>query len=201
MAKSKERKEDESGEGRSEESKPKESKSSKSSESSWASAANAQPKKTNLGDSGTMKRMLDDAAIKVLLNRDELHYEEDTALSNIKLLVGFAGVGASLISHVYPAPFPKNWWVLLTCCAFYFICSGVLQLLLSFVELESILLVKGKKNSQGKQRVGFNVSSHFPRFQVRRPSLSSAEAISWSGRTAGPQPMSRPGVAGPGFLQ
>ena len=46
-----------------------------------------------------------------------LKYVEDTALSNLKLVVGFAGVGASLVSHVYPAPFPKNWLVLLLCCA------------------------------------------------------------------------------------
>ena len=46
-----------------------------------------------------------------------LGYVEDTALSNLKLVVGFAGVGASLVSHIYPAPFPKNWLVLLLCCA------------------------------------------------------------------------------------
>ena len=46
-----------------------------------------------------------------------LNYQEDSALSNLKLVVGFAGVGASLVSHVYPAPFPKNWFVLLLCCA------------------------------------------------------------------------------------
>mmetsp|Transcript_3004 Transcript_3004/g.5078 ORF Transcript_3004/g.5078 Transcript_3004/m.5078 type:complete len:250 (+) Transcript_3004:63-812(+) len=121
-------------------------------------------KKTNLGDSGTMKRMLDDAAIKVVLESSELGYEEDTALSNVKLIIGFAGVGASLLSHVYPAPFPKNWWVLLGCCAWYFIASGILQLLLSFVELESILLMRGKRDG-GKRTPGFNMSSHFPRFQ------------------------------------
>ena len=118
------------------------------------------PKKTNLGDTATIKRILDDAAINVVLNEDEMHYVEDTALSNLKLVVGFAGVGSSGVSHAYPAAFPKNWWVLLACCAFYFICSGILQLLLSFVELESILLVTGKKGSSG-----LNFSSHFPRFQ------------------------------------
>lgn len=50
-------------------------------------------------------------------SHEGLNYEEDSALSNLKLVVGFAGVGASLVSHVYPAPFPKNWLVLLLCCA------------------------------------------------------------------------------------
>ena len=93
-------------------------------------------------------------------------------MSNLKLFVGFIGVGASLVSHVYPAPFPKNWWVLLACCAWYFGMSGILQLLLSFVELESILVVARKKaaaadgGSSGRAaRGGINVSSHFPRFQ------------------------------------
>ena len=87
-------------------------------------------------------------------------------MSNLKLLIGFSGVGASLVSHVYPAPFPRNWWVLLWCCAFYFLMSGVLQLLLSFVELESILVLRGKKRADGSGREpGLNISSNFPRFQ------------------------------------
>ena len=86
-------------------------------------------KKTVLGDTATIKRLMDDAAITALLDEDELDYDEDVSLSNVKLVVGFAGVGASLVSHAFPAPFPKNWWVLLICCAFYFAMSGVLQLL------------------------------------------------------------------------
>ena len=151
-------------------------------------------KRTNLGDTATIKRILDDAVIEVrtahfptptatgvivgdnhhltvrrpgqvLLDEGERGYNEDTSMSNLKLFIGFSGVGASLLSHVYPAPFPRNWWCLLLCCAFYFAMSGLLQLLLSFVELESILLLRGK--SDGKQRSvpGLNVSSHFPRFQ------------------------------------
>mmetsp|Transcript_773 Transcript_773/g.1579 ORF Transcript_773/g.1579 Transcript_773/m.1579 type:complete len:222 (+) Transcript_773:20-685(+) len=120
------------------------------------------PKKTNLGDSATIKRILDDAVVQVVLDDSDegLGYVEDSALSNLKLVVGFAGVGASLVSHVYPAPFPKNWLVLLLCCAWYFLMSGILQLILSFCELESILLVRGKDGGQG-----LNFSSHLPRFQ------------------------------------
>jgi hypothetical protein len=124
------------------------------------------PKRTHLGDSGTIKRLMDDAAIFVLLDDDEGYkYVEDTSMYNLKLVVGFAGVGASLVSHVWPATFPKNWWVLLLCCAFYFLMSGVLQLLLSFVELESIIVLRGKPRDDGTRRPGINVSSFFPRFQ------------------------------------
>lgn len=121
------------------------------------------PKRLNTGDAATIKRMLDDAVIQVMLDDSEegLGYKEDIALSNLKLVVGFAGVGASLVSHVYPAPFPKNWLCLLLCCAWYFLMSGVLQLILSFCELESILLVRGKS----KGEVGLNFSTHMPRFQ------------------------------------
>lgn len=120
-------------------------------------------KKTALGDTATMKRILDDAVIKVILEAEDSQFDEDTALSNLKLFVGFASVGSSAFSHAYPATFPKNWWVLLACCTFYFVCSGILQALLSFVELESILLVKPKPGSS--KRAGLNISSHFPRFQ------------------------------------
>jgi len=123
-------------------------------------------KKTNLGDTATIKRLLDDAAIDVLLNDQDMGYVEDTSMSNLKLLIGFSAVGASLLSHVYPAPFPRNWWCLLFCCAFYFIMSGVLQLLLTFIELESILLLRVDQKSKVSRDVrGLNVSSSFPRFQ------------------------------------
>ena len=75
-------------------------------------------------------------------------FAEDTSMSNLKLFIGFSAVGASLLSHVYPAPFPRNWWCLLFCCAIYFALSGVLQLLLSFVELESIILLRARKDAR-----------------------------------------------------
>ena len=131
-----------------------------------ASKVELTPKKTHLGDTATIKRLMDDAVVHILLDADEGHgYTEDTSMSNLKLVVGFAGVAASALSHVYPAPFPKNWWVLLLCCAWYFGMSGILQLLLSFVELESIVVVRGKTKPDGGRRAGINVSSHFPRFQ------------------------------------
>jgi len=86
-------------------------------------------------------------------------------MSNLKLFIGFSAVGASLLSHVYPAPFPRNWWCLLFCCAIYFALSGVLQLLLSFVELESIILLRARKDAPKLAVPGLNISSHFPRFQ------------------------------------
>jgi len=125
-------------------------------------------KRTALGDSATIKRLLDDAVIDVLLDSDTLGFVEDASMSNLKLVVGFSAVGASLLSHVYPAPFPRNWWCLLFCCTFYFVMSGVLQLLLTFVELESILLLKADPAAKPKTTVrGLNVSTHFPRFQEK----------------------------------
>ena len=46
-------------------------------------------KKTVLGDTATIKRLMDDAAITALLDEDELDYDEDVSLSNVKLVVGF----------------------------------------------------------------------------------------------------------------
>lgn len=123
-------------------------------------------KKSQLGDTTTMKRLLDDAVISVLLEKNEGHqYVEDTSMSNLKLVIGFAGVGSSAVSHAYPATFPKNWWVLLACCAWYFAMSGILQLLLSFVELESILIVRGKARADGTKQQNLNVSTYMPRYQ------------------------------------
>jgi len=136
-----------------------------------SAAVEATEKRTNLGDSATIKRLLDDAVVDVMLDDSSFGYVEDTSMSNLKLVLGFSAVGASLLSHVYPAPFPRNWWCLLFCCAFYFIMSGVLQLLLTFVELESIILLK--QDSRSAERTpartvkGLNISSAFPRFQEK----------------------------------
>lgn len=134
-----------------------------SSSSSTRQYTGDETKKTVLGDGITMKRMIDDAIIGVLLE-DDSDFVEDVALSNFKLVVGFASVGASVVSHVYPAAFPKNWHVLLLCCLWYFIGSGILQLLLSFVELESIVLLRYKEK-RDRRPYGLNVSTHFPRYQ------------------------------------
>ena len=68
------------------------------------------PKKTQLGDTMTIKRLMDDAVISVILDKDEGHgYEEDTSMSNLKLIIGFAGVGASAGPQAYPGTFPRNW--------------------------------------------------------------------------------------------
>ena len=130
-----------------------------------SAAKEGEPKKSALGDTGTIKRLMDDAVIQTLIDPDDLGYVEDTAMSNLKLVLGFGGVAASLVSHVYPATFPRNWWVLLLCCAVYFVTSGILQMMLSFVELESILLLRGKAREGGSRGPGLNVSSSFPRFQ------------------------------------
>lgn len=134
----------------------------------WKSKNFEQEKKAILGDTATIKRMLDDAVVEVLLDSEDdsgLHtmFVEDTSMSNMKLFVGFSAVGASLLSHVFPAPFPHNWWCLLFCCTYYFAASGVLQLLLSFVELESILLLT--RRAPKVPVPGLNISTHFPRFQ------------------------------------
>jgi signal peptidase complex subunit 2 len=122
-------------------------------------------KQTALGDTATIKRLMDDAVIEILLDKEGAAFTEDTSMSNLKLLLGFSAVGASLLSHVYPGGFPRNWWCLLSCCTFYFVMSGILQLLLSFVELESILQLNGKTRADGSRQQGINVSSSLPRFQ------------------------------------
>ena len=71
---------------------------------SWKSKNFEQEKKAILGDTATIKRMLDDAVVEVLLDSEDdsgLHtmFVDDTSMSNMKLFVGFSAVGASLLSH------------------------------------------------------------------------------------------------------
>jgi signal peptidase complex subunit 2 len=149
-------------------------------------------KTTVLGDTATMKRLLDDHVAEVF--QGELRYEEDVALSNIKLIVGFAGVGAALVSHVYPKPFPHNWWVLLACCAWYFAMSGILQFLLSYVELEAFLQLK----PHTKGGAGRNIASSLPRFSdkfsLAITPLPHGSLSMWSAPKFRHKPGGEPGV-------
>ena len=123
---------------------------------------------------------MDDAAITALLDEDELDYDEDVSLSSVKLVVGFAGVGASLVSHAFPAPFPKNWWVLLYCrCAW----SLLLQRrppVHALVHEQNILLVQGKRSAAATTTAAAAAAASVARASTsRRTSRASRRCTRW----------------------
>ena len=80
-------------------------------------------------------------------------------------------IGACLfavVAQFAPIPFPESRPVLGVCCCCYFLLSGVLQLITTFVDKDSILLTKPGKKEKTKNKDllshGVRVRSQFPRF-------------------------------------
>jgi len=73
---------------------------------------------------------------------DELGYQEDHTLSNMKLVLGAFGCILAVISHFYPIPFPANKHILLVCAICYFTSSGILQYIASYLQQDIILITK-----------------------------------------------------------
>jgi len=113
--------------------------------------------KVNKFDVSALKQVLDDAVVKYIT--EERNYEEDHSLSNIKLLLGAFGCVVAVVAHFYPTSFPENRHILLICAIGYFISSGILQYIASYLQQDVILFAKPV--SVGKP---LEISSHMHKY-------------------------------------
>jgi signal peptidase complex subunit 2 len=119
----------------------------------------------DLGDMVKLKQILDEAVAAALLDK---YLEEDYRLDNFKLAIMIAACLFAVVAQFAPLPFPDSRLILGTCCCCYFILSGVLQLITTFIDQDAILLTKplpaNKTSNKDLQKSGVKVRSQFPRF-------------------------------------
>ncbi len=119
----------------------------------------------DLGDMVKLKQILDEAVAAALLDK---YLEEDYRLDNIKLAIMIAACLFAVVAQFAPLPFPDSRPILGACCCCYFILSGILQLITTFIDKDSILLTKPvpspKTSNKDLQKHGVRVRSQFPRF-------------------------------------
>jgi len=134
-----------------------------------------------LGDMVKMKQVLDEAVIAAVTEI----VPEDTRWDNFKLILMTASCIAAMIAQFAPLPFPESRPVLGICGSLYFILSGILQLITTYVDRDAILWTRplaeaiatastdNKKKTttttttttqQQQQACGICVRSNFPRF-------------------------------------
>eukprot|EP01039_Chlorochromonas_danica_P008775 gene8775-9677_t len=118
-----------------------------------------QPHIIDTGDSVKVKQVLDDTVIEAITSK--AGYEANYSWDNFKLFLMFLACVFALVAQFYPMPFPASRPLLAVCCAFYFIISGVLQLIVSFVDKDTILFTKAKKDFPHE----LQIRTSFPRFQ------------------------------------
>jgi len=100
-----------------------------------------QPMVIETGDSVKVKQVLDDALVEIIVNQG---FEANYSWDNVKLLLMLVSCVFGLVAQFYPLPFPESRPLLALCCAMYFIISGVLQFIVTFVDKDTILFVRPK---------------------------------------------------------
>jgi len=119
----------------------------------------------DLGDMVKLKQVLDESVAHVLLEK----LDEDYRWDNCKLMIMTAACLFAVVAQFAPLPFPESRPILGVCGCAYFALSGVLQLISTFIDRDSILLTKPKSSSKGVKNDllsshGVRVRSSLPRF-------------------------------------
>lgn len=136
------------------------------------------------GDIIKLKQILDETVANTFLEENTLEghdpraknvgLKEDHKLNNIKLILMTVACIFAMIAQFSPLPFPESRPVLGICCALYFMLSGVLQLITTFLDKDCILLTKvlevgdtskdNLKKNPNLTNYGLRVRTIFPKF-------------------------------------
>lgn len=136
----------------------------------------------DVGDIIKVKQILDETVAGTMLSDDlsshgeAVQLQEEYTHDNIKLILmtvacSFAGVAQFGLAK----DFPQNRMLLGVCCAAYFCISGILQLIMTFIDKDCIMMTKPLKDTEAIKLVkkggnkemdkyGIRVRSQFPRF-------------------------------------
>jgi len=125
----------------------------------------------DLGDMVKLKQVLDEAVASVLLEK----LDEDYRWDNFKLSIMALACLFAMVAQFAPIPFPESRPLLGVCGCAYFFLSGVLQLIATFIDKDSILLTqplspdtesgqKDKTKNELLKKHGVRVRSNLPRF-------------------------------------
>jgi len=119
----------------------------------------------DVGDQVKLKQILDETVASTILE----HVAEDYRLDNMKLALMTTACLFACLAQFAPVPFPDCRPILGVCCCMYFLLSGVLQLITTFVDKDCILLTKpmpatAEPKNQTLKEYGIRVRTNLPRF-------------------------------------
>ncbi|PSC77014.1 putative signal peptidase complex subunit 2 [Micractinium conductrix] len=114
----------------------------------------------NLGDSGALKRALDEAVIEAIADAG---HEMDNTLTDLKIALGLGACALACVAQFYPKKYPDNFWVLLGCVAAYVVLSTAMTVVATVWEKDAVLFTRGLRQGGGPPALA--VSTRLPRFQ------------------------------------
>jgi signal peptidase complex subunit 2 len=105
---------------------------------------------------------------------EELKYEDDVTVSNIKLIVGVVAVLIALMAQFYSVPFPQSRGFLMGCVVVYWLVNSALQLVHWCVDPDSILITKPKHtaataNTKARTTPPLTIKSELKRYADSPP--------------------------------
>lgn len=125
------------------------------------------PQQVEIGDFVKVKQMLDESTAAAVIASK---YPENLRWDNTKLALMVVACLFAMVAQFYPMPFPESRPLLGVCCTSYFIASSVLQLIVTYIEQDTIMLTFPKEDDDGKRigtddDDGLRIRTNFPRFQ------------------------------------
>jgi signal peptidase complex subunit 2 len=101
-----------------------------------------QPHIIETGDSVKVKQVLDDALMAAVTDTG---FEANYSWDNMKLGLMFLSCVFAMAAQFYPMPFPESRLLLFCCCAAYFVISSVLQIIVVFVDKDTVMFTKANQ--------------------------------------------------------
>ena len=120
------------------------------------------------GDTIKVKQVLDEATAVII--PDICGYETNYDAENVKLVLMVISCIFAMVAQFYPVPFPDNRMILGICCGAYFLISGILQFIVSYIEVDLVMVTNEKKEySSDKKTIktypAISVRTDFQRYQ------------------------------------
>jgi hypothetical protein len=105
----------------------------------------------------------------------------------VKMLLGTVSCVCAGIAQFWPGEYPQTKWVLLSCCAVYYLCGIVLQYIATFMERYWFVFTHPKPTAKWSTGVGIALSSTMERYEYEY--TLCVEAVPSSGLPPLPEPL------------
>eukprot|EP00934_Nitzschia_sp_Nitz4_P001519 Nitzschia sp. Nitz4//scaffold154_size52827//41464//42186//NITZ4_006784-RA/size52827-processed-gene-0.89-mRNA-1//-1//CDS//3329537332//1519//frame0 len=122
-----------------------------------------------LGDMVKLKQVLDETACEYI---QQNLLPEDPRMDYIKLSLMALACGLAIVAQLAPIPFPESRPLLGACCTSYFILSGLIQYITTFMDMDAILRTRptatttttSSSSNPLLSQHGVRIRSQFPRY-------------------------------------